>query len=116
MNYLIILFLSVLIIFILVMVLLSNSKSSNNIHIKGDKLTIRHPLKKEVINLESDLKSWNIQRINMLWWGRLYSVNLELKSGKWTKVYSRSLSGKIEQLIIYLKETAPERKIDSLNK
>lgn len=116
MNYLILLFLSVLIIFILVMVLLSNSKSSNNIHIKADMLTIRHPLKKEVINLESDLKSWNIQRINMLWWGKLYSVNLELQSGKWTKIYSRFLSGKIEQLLIYLEETASGKKTGSLNK
>lgn len=114
MNFLFIFLISVFIIFILIAVLLANSKSSNNIHINGNMLTIWHPLKKDVINLESDLKSWNVQQVNMLWRGKLNSVNLELQSGKWKKVYSRSLSGKIEELITYLEQTAIERKTDQL--
>ncbi|MEB2778511.1 hypothetical protein SYJ56_24595 [Algoriphagus sp. D3-2-R+10] len=112
MNFLFIFLISVFIIFILIAVLLVNSKNSNNIQRSGNKLTIWHPLKKEVIDLEYDLKSWNVQQVNMLWWGRINSVNLELQSGKWKKVYSRSLSGKIAQLITYLEKKAIERKTD----
>lgn len=110
MNYLYILLFSVAIVFILILVLLADSKSSNNIHIKGDKLTIWHPLKKIVIDLQADLKSWNIQSVHLLWRGRLHTVNLELESGKWKKIYSRSLSGKIEPLITYLEKSASQKR------
>ncbi len=114
MNYLFILLVTVLILIILLTVLFADSKTSNNIHRKGNILTIWHPLKKDVINLETDLKSWNIQHVRVLWWGRLYSVNLELSSGKWKKVFSRSLTGKIERLTSYLEKSAKEKKTDSL--
>ncbi|EPR69131.1 hypothetical protein ADICYQ_1903 [Cyclobacterium qasimii M12-11B] len=74
-----------------------------------------HPFKKEVINLDAELYSWNFQRINTLWRGKLYSINLKLKSGKWTKVYSRSPSGKIADLINHLKITAVDKKGKSIN-
>tara|TARA_R110002020_G_scaffold254617_1_gene468325 strand:+ start:279 stop:620 length:342 start_codon:yes stop_codon:yes gene_type:complete len=110
MNYLIIFLISVIIIFTLIMVLFADSKSSNSIHRKGNKLTIWHPLNKQVINLNSDVKTWNIQKIRWFWWGTIYSVNIELLSGKWKKIYSRSITGKLEPLISHLEKIAPEKK------
>ena len=91
-------------------VLLANSKTSVDFHLTDNKLTILHPFKKEVINLDEDLNSWNSQRINTLWRGKLHSINLQLKSGKWTKVYSRSRDRNMENLISYLQATAVEKK------
>ena len=106
MEYSYIIFISIFVFLILVFVLLVDTKTSNNIHKKGNLLTIWHPLKKESINLDTDLLSWHVQRINVLWWGKLYAVNLKLKSGKWKKLYSRSRRGKFDQLINYLEKNA----------
>lgn len=113
MTYLVVLLITIIIISILVMVLLANNRSSNDISRDGNLLTISHPLKKEVINLDSDLKSWNVQSFRRLWWGRIYGVSLETKSGKWKKLYTRILSGNIGALITYLEETAPEKRRES---
>lgn len=112
MDYLIIILISVFIVFLLVSVLLIDTKTSNKISRKGNKLTLWHPLKKEEIDLEKDLKSWNVQRLNLLWRGRFYALNMELKSGKWKKIYTRSLSGKTGKLIAYLEINAQSNKKD----
>lgn len=96
------------------MVLLANSRSSYSFHRNGNILTIVHPLKNEVVNLETDLKSWNLKGFRRLWWGKIYSLNLELNSGKWKKIYSRSLSGTIDQLITHLESTALDKKTESI--
>lgn len=110
MDYLYIVIVSILIVSTLMIVLLTNSKTSNNIILQGNKLTIFHPLKKEDINLDADLKKWNVQKIQTLWRGKFYSLNLQLKSGKWNRLYSRSFTGKIAPIIEYLENTSPEKK------
>lgn len=114
MEYLIILSITIFIIFILILVLLGNSRSSYSFHRNGKILTIVHPLKNEEVNLESELKSWNIKGFRRLWRGKIYSLNMELHSGKWKKIYSRSLDGTIDQLITYLESTAFDKKTESI--
>lgn len=109
MSYLYIVIISILIVSALMAVLLANSKTSINFHLVDNKLTILHPFKKEVINLDTELNSWNYQKINTLWRGKFYSINLKLNSGKLTKVYSRSRSGNMEMLINYLETTAVDK-------
>ncbi|WP_026954373.1 hypothetical protein [Algoriphagus vanfongensis] len=104
MDLLYIVLISCGIIFFFLIILLAETKTSNNIERKGSKLTVWHPLKKEVIDLETDLISWNVQRMKLLWWGKLYAVNMQLKSGKWKKIYARSRRGKFYKLISYLKK------------
>ena len=113
MNFLFVLLITIVIISIPILIMLANNKSSNVINRDGNILTISHPLKNEVINIDSDLKSWNVQSFRRLWWGRIYGVSLELNSGKWKKLYTRILSGKIGDLVSYLEETAPEKRTGS---
>lgn len=110
MNSLLAILISIVVVFILVIVLLLDSKTSNSISRAGNMLTIWHPLKEEVIDLQADLLSWNVQQVRPLRWGRLYSLNLELRPGRWKNVYARSLSGTVGQLIDYLEKHAQERK------
>lgn len=114
MEFLVTLSISIVIVFILLIVLLFNSRNSYSFHRDGSILTIIHPLKKELINLESDLKSWNVQGFRRLWRGKIYALNLEMNSGKWKKIYARSLTGDIEQLINYLDSTAIKAKTESV--
>ncbi|AEL28042.1 hypothetical protein [Cyclobacterium marinum] len=112
MDYLYIVIVSILIVSALMIVLLTNTKNSNNIILQGNKLTIFHPLKREDINLDADLQKWNVQKIQTLWRGKFYSLNLQLKSGKWNRLYSRNFTGKIAPVIEYLENTSPEKKAE----
>ena len=104
MNYIVILSISIIILFSLVIILLLDSKTSNNASRKNDKLTIWSPLKKEQIDLKTDLKSWNIQKVKYLSFLEIYALSLELKSGDLKKVYSRSLNENLKKIIDYLEE------------
>lgn len=91
--------------------LLADVKSSHSIRQNGKKLTIWYPLKKEKINLDSDLKGWSVQQTQRLGTGNLYLLKLQLKSGTWRKVYSKSRDGRIGQLIQYLEKSSGERQL-----
>ncbi|MDR7127898.1 hypothetical protein J2X69_000226 [Algoriphagus sp. 4150] len=105
MNYLTILLISVIILLLLVGVLMLNSKIGHNISQDNNKLIIKHPLKEDVIDLNADISNWKLQRANYWRLGRIYALNLELKSGKHKKVYSRSVTGKFGKLVEYLQRT-----------
>lgn len=107
MDYLVISILSILVISIFVAILLVNSRTSTNISLKGRTLSILHPLKKDTIQLEKDLKSWKVSKMNLLWQGKLYALNLETKAGEWKKIYFRRRSDKIKHLIDTLELVAP---------
>lgn len=113
MDYIIISIAAILVLALFVSILLINFKTSNNIKLQGKTLTVWHPLKKEIINLEKDLKRWNIRRMNLLWRGKLYALTLKLKGGAGKKIYFRSRTGKIRRLVGVLEELAPEGKSDS---
>tara|TARA_R110002072_G_scaffold264748_1_gene423642 strand:- start:156774 stop:157064 length:291 start_codon:yes stop_codon:yes gene_type:complete len=86
-----------------------DSKTSNKISRTKDKLTIWHPFKQEVIDLNSDIKSWKLQTVSYLRIGKLYSLNIETKSGNWKKVFSRSYDGNFKNLVEYLEKTQPKQ-------
>ncbi|WP_157963225.1 hypothetical protein [Algoriphagus litoralis] len=72
-------------------------------------MTIYFPLKVEQIDLDNDIKSWNLQGIRRLWWGRFYSLNLELDSGHWRKLYSKTLLGQMNDVVLYLQQNSPDK-------
>lgn len=93
---------------------LAESKTTHNIEKKGSKLTLWHPLKKEVIDLNTDIIDWNVQRIHLLWWGKLHAINIQLKSGKWKTIYSKSRRGKFNKLTSHLKKIDQTKQSQSL--
>ncbi|GAA0880836.1 hypothetical protein GCM10009119_38060 [Algoriphagus jejuensis] len=111
MDYLVVTIVSILILALLVLILLLNSKTGKNFKLSGKTLTIWHPLKKEEINLEKDLRSWKVRRINLLWRKKLFALNLELKSGVWKKIYFRSRTEQFKQLVATLGEVSPKGRI-----
>ncbi|GAA0880830.1 hypothetical protein GCM10009119_38000 [Algoriphagus jejuensis] len=98
---------SILILMFFISVFLVNTRTSSDIDLQGNRLTVRHPLKKEEIHLKKDLKTWNVRKMNLLWRGRVYALNLELKGKKWTKIYFVSKTKKIKRLIDSLEEFDP---------
>jgi hypothetical protein len=85
-------------------------RKSTDIRLEGDLLVLRYPFAKEEISLSDELKSWQLQQANFLWWGRVYSVNIELKSGKWKQVNSRFNRGGFEAVFDYLKTNYADKR------
>lgn len=113
MNYLIISIVAILILALFVAILLINSKTSSSVSLEGKTLTVGYPLKQDVIDLEKDLRSWNLRRMNLMWRGKLYALSLELQDGAWKKIYFRSRTQKkIRPLVSMLNELAPTGKIE----
>jgi len=113
MNSLVISIVAILVLAIFVAIFLMNSRTGHNIKLQGKMLTIGHPLKEDVIDLEKDLSNWNVTRMNLMWRGRLYVLNLELNSRSWKKIYFRSPTGNIQELIAKLDELIPLEKDSS---
>ena len=65
------------------------TRKSSDIRIDGNKLVFRYPLRKKEVNLDTELKSWNLQQIKLLWIGKVHAINLELQNGRWHQVDSR---------------------------
>ena len=107
MNYLTIGIISIVILAILVTTLLLNSQTGRSFRLQGRQLTLLYPLKKEVVKLDTEVKSWNIERIHLMWRGKLYALSLELKNGTWKKLYFRSRTEEVRHLVAALDEVAP---------
>lgn len=52
-------------------------------------MVFRYPLRKKEVNLDTELKSWKLQEIRLLWIGKVHAINLELQNGRWHQVDSR---------------------------
>lgn len=78
--------------------------------LEGKNLVIRYPVSKKEINLETELKSWKMQHINHLWIGQTQSINIELQSGKWHHINSRTNRETIEEVYHFLDENYSERR------
>lgn len=89
------------------------TRRSSDIRLEGKNLVIRYPLTKKEINLDTELKSWKMQEVNRLWIGKTHAINLELQSGKWHHVDSRSNSETIKDIFIFLTENYEEKRIDN---
>ncbi len=89
------------------------TRRSSDVRLEGKNLVIRYPMRKKEINLFTELKSWKIQEINHFWIGKTHSINLELQSGKWHHVDSRSNGETIHDIYEFLSENFEEkRKVD----
>ena len=103
---------AIIIIFIFSLMALFTRRSSD-IRLEGNKLVIRYPLRKKEINLGTELKSWRIQEVNRLWIGKTHAINLELESGKWHHVDSRSNAETIQDIFLFLNENFEEKRIET---
>lgn len=90
------------------------TRRSSDIRLQGDDIEFHYPMRKKVINLKQDLKSWNIQEAKFLWIGKVYSINLELESGKWHHVNTRYNRETFEIIYTYLDATYGDRRKEDM--
>lgn len=86
------------------------TRRSSDIRLVGDNMEFHYPMRKKEINLNQELKSWNIQVANFLWIGKVYSINIELESGKWHHVNTRFNRETFEKIYTYLNNTYADRR------
>ena len=112
MIYILMSIVSFAIVFLFLAIYLSKANTVSNIDLQGRELTIRQPFKVAKISLKYDLKKWSVRKIKRLWGGRFFVLSLGLTTGESKKIYFRSRSGSIRQLIARLEEVAPNGKIE----
>jgi uncharacterized membrane protein YdbT with pleckstrin-like domain len=86
------------------------TRRSSDTRIDGDKLVIRYPSRKETISLKSEMVSWTLQQARMFWIGKVYSVNIQLKNGKWKMVSSRYNGETFQEIFEYLQQEYSNRR------
>jgi hypothetical protein len=86
------------------------TRRSSDIRLLGDKLEIHYPMRHKEIQLKQELKSWNLQHATFLWIGKVYSINIELLSGKWHHVNTRFNRESFDRIYEYLTANYIERK------
>lgn len=86
------------------------TRRSSDIRLLGDNMEFHYPMRKKEINLNRDLKSWNMQEANFLWIGKVYSINIELESGKWHHVNTRFNRDTFEAIYSYLDNSYSNRR------
>ncbi|WP_157972031.1 hypothetical protein [Pleomorphovibrio marinus] len=86
------------------------TRRSSDIRLLGDKIELHYPMRKKEFNLNQELKSWNIQEAKFLWIGKVFSINIELESGKWHHVNTRYNRESFEQIYTYLDSSYSERR------
>jgi len=99
-----------LIIFLVFLPLVYFTRRSSDIRLLGDKMEFHYPLRKKEINLDQDLKSWNMQEANFLWIGKVYSINIELENGKWHHVNTRFNRETFDVIYTYLETAYTDRR------
>ncbi len=85
-------------------------RRSTDIRLERDRLIIRYPFKKEEVNLPEELECWVLQEANMMRLGKVYAINLRLKSGKWRTVSSRFNAEVFAELFKYLEAGYGDRR------
>jgi hypothetical protein len=78
------------------------TRRSSDIRIVGDELIIRYPSKKESFVLAHDMATWTLQEARLFWIGKVYSVNIQLKNGKWRIISSRYNGETFQEIFEYL--------------
>lgn len=86
------------------------TRRSSDIRLLGDNMEFHYPMRKKEVNLSQELKSWNMQQANFLWIGKVYSINIELESGKWHHVNTRFNRETFEKIYSYLDATYSGRR------
>ena len=85
------------------------TRHSTDVRLEGDLLILRYPFRKETIDLQQELKSWNLQEANYLRMGKIYAVNLELRDGKWKKVNSRFNAETFASILSHLNQSHADK-------
>ncbi|HSI78838.1 MAG TPA: hypothetical protein VK957_23290 [Lunatimonas sp.] len=86
------------------------TRRSSDIRLLGDSMEFHYPMRKKEVSLQHDLKSWNMQEANFLWIGKVYSINIELESGKWHHVNTRFNRETFDKIYTYLNSTYSDRR------
>lgn len=86
------------------------TRRSSDIRLLGDTMEFHYPMRKKEINLHQDMKSWNMQEANFIWIGKVYSINIELESGKWHHVNTRFNRETFEAIYSYLDQNYSQRR------
>ncbi|MCL6258851.1 hypothetical protein M3O96_07130 [Aquiflexum sp. TKW24L] len=86
------------------------TRRSSDIRLLGDSIELHYPMRKKEIYLNQELKSWNLQEARFLWIGQVYSINIELESGKWHHVNTRFNRETFEKIYTYLDTTYSDRR------
>lgn len=86
------------------------TRRSSDIRLLGDNMEFHYPMRKKEINLNQDMKSWNMQEANFIWIGKVYSINIELESGKWHHVNTRFNRETFDAIYSYLDKTYSQRR------
>jgi hypothetical protein len=100
---------------LIVLPLVFFTRRSSDIRLSGDNIEILYPMRKKEFNLNQELKSWNIQEAKFLWIGKVYSINMELKSGKWHHVNTRFNRDSFEEIYSYLNSSYLDRRKKDMN-
>jgi len=77
-------------------------RRSTDVTLKGDTLVYRYPFKQEEIILSKELKTWIFQEAYFLRIGKVYSINMQLKNGKWKSISSRFNADSFQKIYKYL--------------
>lgn len=67
--------------------------------LKEDTLILEYPFKTRRIDLEKELKSWEVQKAYYIRWGIFYSINMLFKNGK--RVVINSLLNQSSYNLLY---------------
>jgi hypothetical protein len=110
MDSTLLLVLSSMAIFFLLFMLLLLVKERVELQLTRDRILLKYPTRKKEIQLDSELKSWKIQKATYLRWGVVYSINMLFQSGKRAAVNSRISPENFEALYTYLESRYANRR------
>lgn len=91
-----------LLLLVIVLPLVYYTRRSSDIRLIGDRLEIKYPMRQQNIIINEELKRWSLQQATLFWIGKVYSVNLELHSGKWHHVNTRFNRESFDEIYEYL--------------
>lgn len=95
---------------VIVLPLVYYTRRSSDIRLRGDSLEIKYPMRQQNIQLNKELKGWSLQQATLFWIGKVYSLNLELHSGKWHHVNTRFNRDSFDEIYEYLVKHYTERR------
>lgn len=90
-------------------------RRSTDLTLNDHMLTMQFPFRKEEINLLNDIESWTLQEAYFLRLGKIYSINMKLKNGKWKSVSSRFNAESFKNILIYFEANLKDRKVTDRN-
>lgn len=110
MNSTLIVVVITILLFFLLLPLLFFFRRRVDLDLEGDTLIIKYPLSDKKINLQEELKSWEVQQAYYIRWGVFYSINMQFNNGKQLAVSSLLNQPNFDLLFAHLNSRFKERK------